>query len=221
MQEQIQNRTDWDAYYRKPFFASRFTRSILRKHLVKIVRTHMKDRRDICIAELGGGASCYMNALFHNFSVRKYHVFDSNAAAMRAISGQVGEDYESSLILHEADLLEPAQTEILKSLNCHLAFSGGLIEHFDGENTAKLIRAHFDAVAPGGLVIFLFPVNSILYRLTRKVAEWLDLWIFHDERPLHPLEVIRSASPSGDLLDGKMIHSVMLSQALLVFRKRA
>ncbi len=219
MQDYAKKHTDWTTYYKKPFFASRFTRKILQKHLIKAVRKCLTVRQDVCIAEFGGGASCYMNALLHNFSVRQYHIFDNNSEAMNISASRAGDDYESFLSLHEADLLKQDRSK-LEKLNCHLVFSGGLIEHFSPEDTGKLIRMHFDAAVPGGLVILLFPVNSILYRITRKLAEWLTLWIFHDERPLTPLEVIQAASPHGDLVYGRMIHSIFLSQAILVFRKR-
>ena len=207
--------TDWSAYYRKPFWLSRFTRAILRKHLLKAIYAHLPDRHAFDVAELGGGASCYMGVVMHNFTVRKYHIFDNNPESLQRTAPMAGADYESAIALHEVDLLNGS----VPPLECNLVFSGGLIEHFDEAGTAKMIREHFRATAQGGLVILLFPVRSVLYRMTRRLAELCGKWIFHDERPLTKEEVVRTASEYGKLLHAETIHSILLSQTMLVFSK--
>lgn len=210
-------KTDWGEYYRKPFFLAKYTRAILRKRLMKAISAHLPDRHAFDVAELGGGASCYMNAIMHHFTVRKYHIFDNNAASLQLTAGIAGADYESAVALHDVDLLNGSVPE----LDCNIVFSGGLIEHFDEAGTAKLIREHFNAASRGGLVILLFPVRSVLYRMTRKLAEICGKWIFHDERPLTDAEVIRTAEQFGTLLHSETIHSIMLSQTMLVFAKKS
>ena len=208
-------KTDWCEYYRKPFFLTRFTRAILRKRLFKAICNHLPDRHAFDVAELGGAASCYMNMILHNFTVRKYHIFDNNAESLRITAGLAGADYESAVRVHEVDLLHGSVPE----LGCNIVFSGGLIEHFDEQGTAKIIREHFNAASRGGLVVLLFPVRSLSYRLTRKLAEICGKWIFHDERPLPEQEVIRTAAKFGKLLYRETIHSILLSQTMLVFSK--
>lgn len=208
-------RTDWDAYYRRPFFFSRITRGILRKRLLKAIHANLPDRHAFDVAELGGGGSCYMSSLLHRFTIRQYHVFDNNGSSLQKIPALAGSDYESAVRIHSLDLLENTVPE----LACNLVFSGGLIEHFDEEGTAKIIREHFRAAAQGGLVIFLFPMPSLLYRVTRALAELTGKWIFHDERPLTGDEVIRTAARYGKLIHRENIHSVLLSQTMLVFEK--
>ncbi len=210
-------KTDWGAYYRKPFFLTKFTRAILRKRLFKTICAHLPDRHAFEVAELGGGASCYMNMILHNFTIRKYHIFDNNADSLRVTAALAGADYESAVRVHEVDLLHGSVPE----LNCNLVFSGGLIEHFDEYGTAKMIREHFNAASRGGLVVFLFPVRSLSYRITRKLAEICGKWIFHDERPLTEDEVIRNAAAYGKLLHRETIHSILLSQTMLVFLKNS
>ena len=210
--------TDWNVYYRKPFFLSKYTRSILRKRLLRAVRKYLPDRHAFDVAELGGGASCYMCAIMHNFTVRKYHIFDNNAEALQITAACAGTDYESAIVLHENDLLTEPGTE---QLDCNLVFSGGLIEHFKPEDTAELVRLHFEKAATGGVVILLFPVRSLLYRITRALAELFRCWIFHDERPLTDQEVLADAQDYGELLHKETIHSIMLSQSMMVFRKKS
>ena len=118
-------KTDWSEYYRKPFFLAKFTRAILRKRLFKAISCHLPDRHAFDVAELGGGASCYMNMILHNFTVRKYHIFDNNAESLRVTSALAGADYESAVRVHEVDLLNHP----LPELECNIVFSGGLIEH--------------------------------------------------------------------------------------------
>lgn len=211
------DKTDWGEYYRKPFFLAKYTRAILRKRLMKAICDHLTDRHAFDVAELGGGASCYMNEILHNFTVRKYHIFDNNAASLQVTAGIAGSDYESAVAVHEVDLLHDSVPE----LACNIVFSGGLIEHFDEAGTAKLIREHFNAAARGGLVILLFPVRSLSYRMTRKLAELCGKWIFHDERPLADAEVIQTAKQFGTLVHSETIHSILLSQTMLVFTKNA
>lgn len=208
-------KTDWSEYYRKPFFLAKFTRAILRKRLFKAISSHLPDRHAFDVAELGGGASCYMNMILHNFTVRKYHIFDNNADSLRVTAGLAGADYESAVRAHEVDLLNGSVPE----LECNIVFSGGLIEHFDEAGTAKIIREHFNAASRGGLVVLLFPVRSLSYRMTRKLAEICGKWIFHDERPLDEQEVIRTAAKYGKLVHRETIHSILLSQTMLVFVK--
>lgn len=210
-------KTDWGEYYRKPFFLAKYTRAILRKRLIRAIRENLPDRHAFDVAELGGGASCYMNAILHRFTVRKYHIFDNNAASLQVTAGIAGADYESAIAVHNVDLLNGSVPE----LDCNIVFSGGLIEHFDEAGTAKLIREHFNAASRGGVVILLFPVRSVLYRMTRKLAEICRKWIFHDERPLTKTEVIRTAEQFGKLVYAETIHSIMLSQTMLVFVKNS
>lgn len=207
--------TDWDVYHTRPFPASRITRAILRKRLIRCLQDLLPDRHPFEAVELGGGGSCFMNSILHHFSVRKYHIFDNNRAGLAVLPARAGGDYESILAIHETDLLK----DPLPELHCNLVFSAGLIEHFDQTGTKKLIRSHFQLVAPGGIVLLLFPVNTFLYRTTRRAAELFKLWIFHDERPLTSGEVAETALENGTLLHSEIIRTTVLSQCMMVFKK--
>jgi SAM-dependent methyltransferase len=101
-----------------------------------------------------------------------------------------------------------------------LVFSVGLIEHFDPADTRKAVQAHFDALRPGGVAILSFPTPTLLYRTTRRVIELLGMWKFHDERPLTPREVTASIEECGDVLTSKTLWPLLLTQELIVARKR-
>lgn len=210
-------KTDWDAYYRHPFPASCVTRAILRKCLLRCLRDFFPDRSPIEAAELGGGGSCFMEAILRCFPVREYHVFDSNRAGLELLQKRCGGACGSLPAVHETDLL----ADPLPELHCDLVFSAGLIEHFEPSDTEKLIQIHFQLAGPGGIVLFLFPVDTRLYRVTRRAAELLKLWIFHDERPLTPFEVAERARKEGVLLRSKILYATPLTQCLMVFRKNA
>jgi hypothetical protein len=95
-----------------------------------------------------------------------------------------------------------------------------LIEHFDEPGTAQAIANHFRFVRPGGLVLITFPTPTWLYRGTRKLAEWSGQWRFHDERPLGFSEVEIALAQHGELLDRDLIWPIVLTQGVLLARKR-
>ena len=100
-----------------------------------------------------------------------------------------------------------------------IVFSVGLIEHFSVENTRQAVLSHFKALKEDGILILSFPTPTFLYKITRKIAELLGLWIFHDERPLKIDEVLETVNKHGELLERKIIWPIFLTQAMLVVRK--
>ncbi|EMF41183.1 hypothetical protein LEP1GSC079_3905 [Leptospira interrogans str. FPW1039] len=56
-----------------------------------------------------------------------------------------------------------------------IVFSVGLIEHFDVENTRKAFLNHLQFVKTPGVLIVIFSTPTFLYRMTRFLAEFLDM----------------------------------------------
>jgi len=101
-----------------------------------------------------------------------------------------------------------------------LVFSVGLVEHFKPSETRAAVLAHFDYLRPGGTAIITFPTPTPLYRVTRGFIEELGMWRFPDERPLRPQEVMDAIRVRGEVIWEKMLWPLMLTQYLIVARKR-
>jgi hypothetical protein len=101
-----------------------------------------------------------------------------------------------------------------------LVYSVGLIEHFDPPETRKAVLAHFQPLKRGSIVIVTFPTPTLLYRIARRLIEWAGMWQFPDERPLKPAEVLASIAECGDVLFQKTLWPLILTQHMIVARKR-
>ena len=71
-----------------------------------------------------------------------------------------------------------------------VAMSFGLAEHFDGDQRTKVIKAHFDLVRPGGLVVITVPNRHCWpYRLWKARRELTGKWHFGMEIPYSRAEI--------------------------------
>jgi cyclopropane fatty-acyl-phospholipid synthase-like methyltransferase len=118
------------------------------------------------------------------------------------------------VITQEVDVLNVAP-----KLSLDFVYSVGLIEHFNVEETARVIQAHFDMLKPGGIALITFPTPTFLYKGTRRLAEKTGQWIFHDERPLSISEVLKTVSLYGTVLHQEIIWPIFLTQGAIVARK--
>ena len=166
-------------------------------------------QKPFTVAELGGGGSCFCKSLKQHFPVKEYTVFDS---CPEGIAQFLRKNPEEKAI--RKDLLQMQEQP-----QFDLVFSVGLIEHFSQVDTGQIIRKHFEMTRPGGFVIIFFPTPTLLYRITRKTAEFLNLWQFPDERPLKPDEFRKTADQCGAFLNGYIIRSNFLSQYAAIYKK--
>lgn len=91
----------------------------------------------------------------------------------------------------EADLLGFAERGF------DLVHSGGVVEHFHGDDRDRVVRAHADAVAPGGLLAILVPVDTWRYRSFRAALRAVGKWIYTDEVPWPVALAPRLFAPHG------------------------
>ena len=203
------NRTDWDQYYSSPAPTAFFSRAVIRHHLLRLIRkTGIQQNNSI--AELGGGGSCFCGTIKEKFKIRHYTVYDACESGIREF-------------LRKNPDSKTVQTDLLKwepDEKYDLVFSVGLIEHFSEEQTELLIRKHFEMTNPGGHVIIFVPTPTLIYTITRKIAEWFRIWKFPDERPLEKEEVKKTADFYGILLKDFTIYSNFLSQYAVLYRKK-
>ncbi|MFZ5584872.1 MAG: methyltransferase type 12 [Thermodesulfobacteriota bacterium] len=202
--------TDWSRYYQRPCPTAALTRRFTAGRLLQAILRHAPRRAGgLVLAELGGGASCCHDLLLRRLRPARYHVVDNNPHGLDLLPSH------ELIKRHEHDLRDGPPP-----LTADVVFSLGLIEHFDPAGTARMIQAHFDLAAPDGLVVMTFPTPTPLYRLARRVAEGLGLWIFPDERPLTLAEVARAAGRRGELAWAEVLWPVVFTQALLALRAR-
>ena len=207
-------KTDWDAYYTKPYKTASITRKITTRFLIQLIHQFVtpKNNKPIHIAELGGGNSSFYKKIQETVAPSCYSVIDNNEIGLKKLSDRVKN--KTSLKFYHQDVLT---TDL--SLNADLTFSIGLIEHFTPADMKKVIKAHFDLLSTNGIAIISFPTPTLLYKITRAMAEKLNLWIFHDERALKPKEVKDILSEHGKILYGKTLWPIILTQHFLVIQK--
>jgi hypothetical protein len=205
--------TDWNLYYEKPYPSAKYTRKIMERQIITNLKNFTPSAAgSSTILELGGANSCFLEGLLGNIHPKEYTVVDNNEVGLRKL-GQRLKD-RSNVHLINANIFDLSMKE-----STDIAFSVGLIEHFTPEGTRRAIKAHFDAVKPGGIVLLTFPTSTWLYHCTRFIAELFGAWIFTDERPLHKTEVLDTVGSLGSVLNVKTIWPMFLTQTIVVAKK--
>lgn len=206
---QDQHATDWEAYYRERNGPGSPTRTITKNLILNAVAA-LSERPPTHIIEFGGGDSCFYPAFRQAYPDARYVAADNSEVGI----GKFRASNNSSLTeAVQIDLLsEPIEQK------GDLVYSVGLIEHFGPVDTARMIRAHFDAALPGGLVLITYPTPTWPYRAIRGAAEALGIWKFHDERPLLYDEVAGEMERYGTIIHRKMNWFIGLTQEILVAR---
>ncbi|HTT62063.1 MAG TPA: class I SAM-dependent methyltransferase [Bryobacteraceae bacterium] len=208
--------TDWDRYYASVPVTARLTRrystSVLLKAIARHAHTCQSDGR-LSIVEIGGANSCFLDAILSRMPCRSYDVVDTNAYGLALLSRRVGG--RPAVRLHKHSILDDPLP-----MAADLVFSVGLVEHFAPGETRTAVLAHFGYLRPGGTLILTFPAPTLLYRATRGFLEALGLWRFPDERALEPQEVLDAVRERGDVSAEKMLWPHMLTQYMIVARKR-
>ena len=211
-----QKATDWDRYYTSVPATAKLTRRYSTSVLLKAIRRYATPRAQaegLAIVEIGGANSCFLEAILAGVNCRSYEIIDTNQYGLSLLQERFGNN--PVVRPHKQSVLALSPDE-----RSDMVFSVGLVEHFDPENTRKAVLAHFDLLRPGGTAIITFPAPTLLYRATRKLIEMLGMWKFHDERPLAPPEVAAAIRQRGEIVWEKMMWPLILTQYLMVARKR-
>jgi putative flippase GtrA len=197
--------TDWDNYYRSPAPTAHLTRRYTARTLIGCMQKF--GGRIDQLVEFGGANSCFLDSIRAEIAPRQYHVIDTNAYGLSLLGGR-------GVIAHQQDCRAVAE-----GIEADLAFSIGLIEHFDPAGTREAIVSHFRVVKPGGCAIISFPTPTLLYRVARRITEAVGAWKFPDERPLDREEVMAAASGLGSVEFEKVLWPIVFTQRIMVFRK--
>lgn len=204
-----QRATDWEAYYRERKGPGSPTRTIT-KNLILQAIAGLSNGPPQHIIEFGGGDSCFYSAFQQAYPQARYVAADNSEVGIAKFRTSNGSPLTEAI---QIDLLsQPIERK------GDLVYSVGLIEHFDREDTARMIKAHFDAALPGGLVLITYPTPTLPYRVIRGAAEALGIWKFHDERPLLYDEVAGEMQRYGTIVYRKMNWFIGLTQEILIAR---
>lgn len=207
--------TDWDRYYKNVVPTARLTRKYTTRVLVDAIKrfaSPAEGRTDLAIIEIGGANSCFLDRILSDVRCGRYDIVDTNAYGLSLLEARTASD--SRVRLHQKSVLDLAMES-----PADIVFSVGLIEHFDAAHTRQAALAHFDVLRPGGAAIITFPTPTLLYRITRALAELFGIWQFPDERPLKPAEVLAAVRERGDVLLSKTLWPLILTQTIVVVRK--
>ncbi len=205
--------TDWNRYYESTLFTARLARKYTAAVLRSALRRHagFSASGGKTLMELGGGNSCFLDSILKVFRPHAYHVVDTNQHGLCLLRERLGGD--RNVLFHEGDVLD-----LSLDVRADAVFSVGLVEHFDPLGTRRAILAHFDFLNPGGYAIVSFPTPTFLYRAARLLAEWMGVWRFPDERPLHPEEIIEAICDRGEVVFQKTLWPLVFTQHFMVIR---
>jgi 2-polyprenyl-3-methyl-5-hydroxy-6-metoxy-1,4-benzoquinol methylase len=94
-----------------------------------------------------------------------------------------------------------------------VSMSFGLAEHFEGDDRARIIEAHFDLLRPGGLAIISVPNRHCWpYRLWKARRELVGKWQFGLEMPFSRKEISTICQEIGlndfDIIGSRFITSL-------------
>jgi len=204
-------RTDWEAYYRRPYKTAQLTRKYTTWQLIRFMKKYLPAGRPVTLAEMGGANSCFFEEVNRQIRPSAYHIFDNSKLGLDLSRERIS---ATNVVLHEQDVLE-----MRSDLTVDLAFSVGLIEHFDPANTKKAVQAHLHIVNPGSIVLISYPTPTFLYRATRFLSELFHMWIFHDERPIQLDELTACVAGAGTICEKKILWPLLLTQQMVVIRK--
>jgi len=205
--------TDWDQYYQRAPLLARFTRRYTEGVLIAVLR-RAGFGLEQTILEIGGANSCFIDGLMRTLRPRAYHVVDQNEYGLSLLAARM--QGRSDVVLQQGDVLAMHHS----GMQADVVLSVGLIEHFSPEDTRRAIEAHLACLRKGGYALITFPTPTWLYRVVRGAAEALGVWQFPDERPLDPEEVRQAAAPFGEVVFEKTLWPLVLTQHLILFRKR-
>ena len=209
--------TDWDTYYTSVPATAKLTRRYTTAILLDAIKRYAAPASPdspFSILEIGGANSCFVDRILAGVGCARYDVVDTNRYGLDLLQNRLGD--RGIVHLHEKSVLG-----LTLDRTADVVFSVGLVEHFDPARTRQAILAHFDVLRTGGTAIITFPTPTLLYRIARGFIETIGMWKFPDERPLEPPEVIAAIRGRADILFQQTMWPLILTQYIIVARKRA
>lgn len=208
-------KSNWNSYYSDDKYAvPEFIDNALWRNYRTVLRRHITHNKPLRVLELGGANSCYFKRFCEDFNIENYTIVDNNQTGLDRFPHKD----DPRIRTYCLDLLENPP-EILTAAY-DIVLSSGLIEHFVPEETLRIVDYHFKTAKPGGLVLISFPTPTTVYRVFRKFLEITDQFPPLFERPITVTEAARFKSRESVQLEQFNIWSTILTQLLLLYRKK-
>lgn len=202
--------TNWEKYYSKKVLKIiEKKRKININYIVSILKEYNFNGRNV--VEYGGGNSKVAEVISKEFNIKKFSIVDSNKYGIKLLDKR------------DIDFLDKNCISIFdfKSKSDYdLAYSVGLIEHFQNEDLIKCIDSHFKYVKKNKYVLFTFPVPSFRYKIVRLVYEIFNIWEFTDEVPLDPEYVKEIISKNNEVIHCSINTKLILPQAIVLAKRK-
>src|SRR5579872_7330932 len=127
-------RTNWNAYYSRPFKTALLTRKYTTRVLLNFMRRY-SGNPDFTLTEIGGANSCFYEKIASDLAPRRYIIVDNNQLGLDKFRERLGQP--AGVELYNQDIFAPEPRE-----RTDVVLSVGLIEHFDKEGTRTCILNH-------------------------------------------------------------------------------
>lgn len=171
-----------------------------------------KNINEIC--EFGGGDSCFYEAFREVYPNANYIIYDSSKNGVA--------NFRAKFLNKPPYKQDGICIDLLKAKlepRFDLVFSVGLVEHFSKNDREEMLKAHFNALKSGGILLITYPTPTKLYNFSRYVLERLGMWEFHDERALRFYELDCVCKEFGELISCKLNPYIVLTQEILIYQK--
>lgn len=213
LEKTVKTETNWTEYYskKKSIFST-----ITQKFTEELIETAVKryaNTDGISILELGGGNSCFVDAISCIQGVERYDVIDNNRLSIDLFQ-------KKQLSVKSKGIMANLLDDIRFEDQYDFVYSIGLIEHFSREDIGRLIQRHFDACKEGGCVLISYPTPTKKYKFWRKLMELTHVWQFWDERPLTYADIKDFITPLGKVCEITINKKLLLSQQVLICTKK-
>ena len=203
-------KTDWNNYYSKKrslisIITQKITKRYLRRNLKEVSSDFPK------AIELGGANSDFVTFFNTEYQVKEYDIIDNSKIGLGKTSG-VNKIINFNLTNN---------TDSIKELfgKYDLVVSFGLIEHFEGSTLKTIIDNHFLLCKTSGYILITFPTPTLQYRITRVIMERLNIWAFHDEKPILYNQVRTIFEKHGSVIFEGINYLLPLSQQVVLIKK--
>lgn len=163
------------------------------------------ERNAARILEVGCGSARTLHYLGARLPNYHCYAFDLSPDALRVVK-QISPDFRTTI--SEASRIPLANGA------CTLAFSIGLIEHFDRPTAAEMVRDMVRVTEPGGVVAVMVPWQSSFYNLIRIVFG--KYWPFGHENPFRRAELTKFMRAQG--VQDVRLHIIFGSTLLAIGR---
>jgi cyclopropane fatty-acyl-phospholipid synthase-like methyltransferase len=207
-------KTDWDTYHRNcrqltvgripQYFHWKAYRFLLNK---------IDYNKKISILELGSGTGLNSLRMCEYLDIGKVTLVDSNPSALR-MSRKLLSKFQIEKKFVETDVSEYQADERYDIVHSH-----GLIEHFSFSERNSLIKKHIDFAVPGGHVIIFVPTPLGNYKKFRRTCEFLRIWPFPDEIPIHREELIQELTKYDISIIAHIIYTVFYPTLGILVKK--